>query len=170
MPPVTCKDRDMNRAGRDKRHPVTNALCVLIPFLTAAAIFMVWRSRAEWPIADIDQGIVETYCRLIGNGQYGEAYDQCLSSAYRRQVSRDDFIRAQTATREARGVLQEREFVRAWSYFNLFTRVREFRLLYLLTYPDDQWRNYIVGDNADGEWRIEGTYRKEVDNLRYIVW
>jgi hypothetical protein len=156
-----------SKAGRKQMGAV---LFIIIPVLIAGTVWLALRGSKDWPIDELDTGIVETYCRFIAEGRYDEAYEQCLSSAYRRDVSREDFAGAHERVRTERGVLQSRELVRMKSSVNLFSGTRSVQLLYLLRYPDDEWRNYIIVDNADGEWRIEGTYRKTVQNLDYIVW
>ncbi len=153
-----------------KQRSLNWLLFILIPALIAGGIFLALRGAEEWSIEEVDQGVVETYCRLIAEGRFDDAYDQCLSAAYRRQVSREDFARGHTQTRAERGALQSREILREWSGVNLFSRVRDVRILYLLTYPNGEWRDYIVVDNADGEWRIEGTYRRGAKYLEFIVW
>lgn len=153
-----------------KKHPLSLLLFILIPVLIAGAVFLALRGSKQWPIEEVDQGVVETYCRLIAEGRFGDAYDQCLVAAYRREVSLEEFARAHEQTRAERGVLQSREILREWSTVNLFTRVRDVRILYLLTYPEGEWREYVVVDNADGEWRIEGTYRRAVKHLEFVIW
>lgn len=147
-----------------------NALFLIVPILIAGSIWMALRGSSEWPIEEIDTGIVESYCRLVASERYGEAYDECLSAAYRRAVSREDFVQAMGELREDRGALQSRELLRMKSSVNIFTGTRSVQLLYLLRYPEEERRNYVVVDNRDGEWRIEGTYRRTTQYLDFALW
>ena len=133
-------DLDISRRKSGKRR-MGLWLFILIPARIAGAVWLALSASKEWPIDEIDQGVVETYCRLVAEERYDEAYEQCLSAAYRREVSREDFAGAHAQTREERGALQSRELLRIKAGTNLFTRERSFQLLYLLTYPNGDWRD-----------------------------
>lgn len=148
----------------------TALICLGGAVLIAALILLALRSTRALPVEEIDRTLVDAYCRLVAQGKYAEAYAQCLTTAYRREVSRDEFAQAQRKRREEAGVLQGRELLRMKAGTSLFSGVRELQLLYLLRYPGGEERNYMVVDDADGEYRIDGTYVKPVSGLSFKVW
>lgn len=144
-------------------------------FLLAIGVFVLVvylpiRATRQWSIDDIDGDLVETYCTLVAEERYADAYQDCLSNAYRKDVSLEDFAAAQVRARESRGILQSREILRIKPGRNLFTGTRDIQLLYRLTYSRGERRDYMVINNADGDWRIEGTYILMGSGLRYEVW
>ena len=158
----------MNPSGATRKPKVW--LFLLIPALIVGAVLLALRGSKKWPVAEADQ-VVETYVRLIAEERYDEAYEQCLSADYRRDVNREKFTEAHAEVRAERGALQQRELLRAESSVNLFSGVRSLQMLYRLTYPNEEVRDYVVVNDADGELRIEGTYRLSgSDGLTFRLW
>lgn len=128
-------------------------------------------------VTELDQTLVETYCRLIAAGEYEAAYERCLNADYRGQASLKGFREAQERRRADMGVVEGRELVNRRSSINLFSRIREHQLQYRLRYrhPGNEdsrsWPVWIVVNDADGEWRVEGTYESAASGtLDFVVW
>lgn len=108
--------------------------------------------------AEIDRGVMADYCRYIGEGRFADAWDTCLSMSYRAEVSREAFVSAHQKRRAQDGALGACRLIRADLHRNLFSKTRELYLLYELTYAGRLEREYAKVNDADGRWRIEGTY------------
>lgn len=121
--------------------------------------------------AEVDQGVVADYCRLVGQGQYAEAWAQCLAEGYRAEVRQEAFVQAHQRRRAELGPLQGCTLLRADLSRNLFSRTRQLHLLYELRYPDQLAREHLVAHDADGAWRIEGTYHETAaGSLDFLLW
>jgi hypothetical protein len=145
-------------------------LFILIPALIAGAVFMVIQAVRTGPAGDVDRDLVAVYVGLIAEARYEEAYDRCLSAACRRHLSKEDFAGAHRRLRAERGPLKNREILLQKPSRNLFSGIREIQLLYRLEYEKGEWRNYLVASDADGEWRIDGTYRRATQYLEDFIW
>lgn len=128
-------------------------------------------------VAELDHTLVETYCRLIAAGEYEAAYERCLNAEYRSQATFDGFRKAQERRRTDMGVVESRELVKRNSNINLFSRIREHQLHYRVQYrhPGNEKSQsrmvWIVVNDADGEWRVEGTYESAASGtLDFVVW
>jgi hypothetical protein len=121
--------------------------------------------------AEIDRGVMADYCRLVGAGQFAGAWDSCLSRRYQADVTREKFVAAHEKRRAEAGALGGCRLLRADLQRNLFSRTRELWLLYELTYPGRVEREYAKIDDADGTWRIEGTYHLNAgDTYDFTLW
>jgi hypothetical protein len=121
--------------------------------------------------AEIDRTVMADYCRLVGAGRFAEAWDACLSTGYREEVGRDTFVAAHGRRRADVGALGGCRLVRADLHRNLFSRTRELHLLYELTYPGRVDREYATVTDADGAWRISGTYHLGAgDTYDFLLW
>lgn len=150
--------------------PYELLLFILIPVLIVGAIRLALRASRGGSTGDVDQSLVETYVGLVAEGRYDEAYEQCLSSEFRRSMSAEAFSRAHAEAREERGALRAREILMVKPGRNLFSGVREVQILYRLEYENGEWRNYLSASDADGEWRILGLYRRGAGHLVPAVW
>jgi len=141
-------------------------------FTVAWISVLIFRSMKPGPSAEeLDATLVENYIQYIASGDFTSAYEKCLNADYRRDVSLSDFQKAQEKRRAEMGIIQKREIRRARTSYNLFSPVRQHQILYALQYPSKEWMGYIVLSDADGEWRIEGTYIKSAsDTLTFRVW
>lgn len=150
--------------------PFELLLFLLVPALIIGGILLAVRAVKEGPTDVVDQGVVETYIGLITERRYDEAYDQCLTADYRNRMTREEFAQAHRDTRKERGALLNREILLIKQGRNLFSSVQNIELVYRLDYEHGEWRNYLMADNADGEWRINGTYRRAARHLEADVW
>jgi hypothetical protein len=148
----------------------TIVIALGILFLNVGLVYLSMRQTKKIPVREMDQTIVETYCRLIADGKYEEAYDRCLAKSYRDEMPLADFIQAHEKYRAATGVLQSRELIRQQSSSNLFTGEHTHQLQYDLVYPESSLRDYIVLTDADGEYKVEGTYTARGEGLNFKVW
>jgi hypothetical protein len=111
------------------------------------------------------------YCRLVGEGRYGEAWETCLTASYREEVPREKFVSAHEKRRAEVGALGGCRLLRADSSRNLFSRTREFHLLYELSYPGRAVPEYAMVNDADGKWRLEGTYHLTAgETYDFLLW
>ena len=142
----------------------TPAVGLLVALAIAAVIAVVVRAAVKGQgkdqqlAAEADRGVVADYCRLVGEGRYAQAWEKCLTASYRGEVSREKFVSAHEKRRAGTGALTGCRLLRADLTRNLFSRTRELHLLYELSYPGGVEREYAKVNDADGSWRIEGTY------------
>jgi hypothetical protein len=144
--------------------------------VTTAIVGAVWaavrgQARDQELAAQIDRGVMADYCRLIGAGRFADAWETCLSESYRQEVARDGFVSAHETRRVEVGALGGCRLLRADLHRNLFAGTREVHLLYELTYPGRVEREYANVHDADGTWRIEGTYHlNAADTYDFLLW
>lgn len=150
---------------------------LLVALTIGAAIAgLVWAAlrgqrRDQDVAAEADRTVVAEYCRLVGAGRYAEAWESCLAGSYRREVPRAEFVAAHEKRRAELGPLGGCRLLRASLHRSLFSRTRELQLLYELTYPGRVEREYAKVDDADGTWKIEGTYHLgAADTLDFRLW
>lgn len=150
---------------------------LLVAMAIAAAIAgIVWAAfrgerRDQEVAAEADGTVMAEYCRLVGAGRYAEAWERCLAGSYRREVPLEKFVAAHEKRSAEVGPLTGCRLLRASLHRNLFSRTRELQLLYELTYPGRVEREYAKVDDADGSWKIEGTYHLgAADTLDFRLW
>jgi hypothetical protein len=120
---------------------------------------------------EVDATVVENYCRFVAEGNYKDAYEQCLTAKYRKEATLDAFARAHEKRKAEVGVLQERELVRDQASWNLFSKTKEYQFIYELKYPSKSYREYMVVNDEDGAFRIDGTYHSTAgDTLDFLLW
>lgn len=149
---------------------------VLAVAIAAGIAGLVWaairgQGRDQQVAEEADRTVVADYCRLVGGGRFGEAWDTCLAASYRKEVPRERFVAAHEKRRAELGALQGCRLLRASLHRNLFSRTRELHLLYELRYPGRVEREHAKLDDADGSWRLEGTYRLGAgDTYDFLLW
>ena len=151
-------------------------LPLLIPAASVAAITLCagifgCSGRPPAKAGELDATVVETYCRLVAEGKYQEAYDQCLSADYRGDVTAERFAAEQEKRRAEAGVLQGRELIHSQTSHNLFSPVREVYLKYELSYPRGAEVQYMILTDADGPFKVKGTYHETAgETLDFMFW
>jgi len=152
---------------------------VVLVALVVAAVVSIWmivtsmrgRLGPQVLAAELDRTVVDEYCRLVAEGRYAEAWERCLSADYRGKVTIDDFAVAHDRRRAEVGTVQGRRLLTIGSTRQLFTWVRWLHLLYAVDYPGREERLYIVLSDADGEFRVDGTYEPGAgDTLDFKLW
>ncbi|MBK9376685.1 MAG: hypothetical protein IPN03_23950 [Holophagales bacterium] len=148
----------------------------LVGLAIAAVIgVVVWAAirgqGKDWEVAtEIDRGVMTDYCRLVGEGLYAEAWEKCLSASYRDEVPREKFAAAHEKRRRWARSAAAGSFAPTLTR-NLFSKTRELHLLYELTYPGRTEREYAKASDADGSWRIEGTYHLNAgETYDFLLW
>ncbi len=158
---------------------MTHVKVLVLVALVAAAVVSVWmivtsargRLGPQVLAAELDRTVVEEYCRLVAEGRYAEAHERCLTADYRSKVSVDDFAAAHERRRADVGTVQGRRLLTIDSTRQLFTWVRWLHLLYAVDYPGREERLYLVVSDADGTFRVDGTYvPAATDTLDFMVW
>ena len=120
---------------------------------------------------EIDRTLLATYVRLVGDGRYPEAWETCLSAKYRKEAPLEKFVAAHEKRRKETGRLEGARLLRFQTSRSLFSKVREHQLLYELAYPGGPQRLYAVVGDADGAFRIEGTYfMTGGETLTFLLW
>ena len=144
----------------------------LVALAIALLGLLFMKSRQPAPAAEeLDATLVEGYIRAVAAGDYASAYEKHLDAQYHGQISQADFEKAQKARRAEMGTIQKRELTFSKTSYNLFSSVRQQQLRYMLHYPGKEWSGVVVVSDADGEWRIEGTYFSSAsDSLTFKVW
>lgn len=157
-----------------KSTPASGPLVALaIAAVIGAVVWAAIRGQGkDWQVAEeVDRGVMGDYCRLVGEGRYGEAWETCLAASYREEVPREKFVSAHEKRRAEVGALGGRRLLRADVTRNLFSRTRELHLLYELAYPGRSEREYAKVNDADGAWRIEGTYHLNAgETYDFLLW
>lgn len=155
----------------------TPAVGLLVALAIAAVIgAVVWAAirgqGKDYALAEeADRSVVAGYCRLVGEGRFAEAWEKCLTASYRDEVTREKFVSAHEKRRAEAGTLAGCRLLRADLTRNLFSRTRELHLLYELTYPGRVERQYAKVNDADGSWRIEGTYHLNAgETYDFLLW
>ncbi len=120
---------------------------------------------------EIDRTLMATYVRLVGEGQFSEAWGTCLSAKYQKAAPLDKFVAAHEKRRKEAGKLEGARLLRFQTSRSLFSKVREHQLLYELSYTGGLQRHYAVVSDADGAFRIEGTYfMTGGETLTFLLW
>ncbi len=142
-------------------------------FLTAAIIIFGGCGSKSTPSATIQEldSIVDTYCRYVAEGRYAEAYNRCLNSQYKKDISLKDFTLAHEKRKATPGTLTGRTMTFNRESRNIFTDLREYQLTYELRYGSVTRHEHVKLNNEDGVFLIEGTYTASSNKtLRFIVW
>lgn len=157
-----------------KSTPASGPLVALaIVAVIGAVVWAAIRGQGkDWQVAEeVDRGVMSDYCRLVGEGRFGEAWETCLTASYREEVPREKFVSAHEKRRAEVGALGGCRLLRADLTRNLFSRTRELHLLYELTYPGRSEREHAKANDADGGWRIEGTYHLNAgETYDFLLW
>lgn len=155
----------------------TPAVGLLVALAIATVIgALVWAAirgqGKDYQLAEeADRGVVADYCRLVGEERYAEAWEKCLTASYRDEMLREKFAAAHEKRRAETGALGACRLVRADLTRNLFSKTREIHLLYELTYPGRVALEYAKVNDADGSWRIEGTYHLNAgETYDFLLW
>lgn len=159
-------------------HVKTTPSAGLLVALAIAAVIggVVWaairgQGKDQEVAAEIDRGVMAEYGRLVGEGRFAEAWERCLTASYRDEVPREKFVAAHEKRRAELGALGGGRLLRADLSRNLFSKTRELHLLYELTYPGRVEREYAKVNDADGSWRIEGTYHLNAgETYDFLLW
>ena len=157
-----------------KTTPAVGLLAALaIAAVIGAVVWVAIRGQGkDYELAEeADRGVVAEYCRLVGEGRYAEAWETCLAASYQHEVPREKFVSAHEKRRAGTGALAGCRLLRADLTRNLFSKTRELHLLYELTYPGGVEREYAKVNDADGSWRIEGTYHLNAgETYDFLLW
>ena len=157
-----------------KSAPSSGLLVLVLLLVVGAGVFWFARRgmKADLEVVrEIDRTVMADYVRLVGEGKFGEAWETCLAKSYRDEVPREKFVSAHEKRRAEAGALQGAKLLRHSAHRNLFSRTRTFHLLYELSYPAGPQPQYAVVDDADGAFRIEGTYHEGAgDTLDFLLW
>ena len=120
---------------------------------------------------EVDRTLMAGYVRLVGEGRFAQAWETCLSSSYRKNAPLERFVAAHEKRRKETGGLQGGRLLRSQASRSLFSKVRELQLLYELSYPGGVERNYVVLNDADGAFRVDGTYCMTAgETLSFLLW
>ena len=157
-----------------KTTPAAGLLVALaIAAVSGAVVWVAIRGQGkDYELAEeADRGVVAEYCRLVGEGRYAEAWETCLAASYQHEVPREKFVSAHEKRRAGTGALAGCRLLRADLTRNVFSKTRELHLLYELTYPGGVEREYAKVNDADGSWRIEGTYHLNAgETYDFLLW
>jgi hypothetical protein len=146
--------------------PAAAAGCLIL----CAGIFGC-SGRPPAKATELDAAVVETYCRLVAEGKYQDAYEQCLTAEYRGDVTAQQFAAAMEKRRAEAGVLQGRKLIYSQTSHNLFSPVREVHLKYELQYPRGPEVQYMILSDADGAFKVKGTYHETAaETLDFLFW
>jgi hypothetical protein len=120
---------------------------------------------------ELDRTLVERYCRLVAEERYAEAWQECLTDAYRGNLPVEDFAAAHRKRRAEDGVIAGRELLHVQSSRNLFSRERRLQLLYRLVSASGERTRVLIVSDADGGMRVDGTYTESPsETLTFEVW
>ena len=147
-------------------------LALIVAVIAGVAWFAVRGMGRDQDVArEIDRTVMPEYCRLVGTGQFAQTWERCLSASYRKAVALEAFVAAHEKRRRDIGALGGCRLLRASLHRTLFSKTREVHLLYELNYPGSVRTEYAVVNDADGAWRIEGTYHLNAgEALDALVW
>jgi hypothetical protein len=151
---------------------VFSIIGIVAVVIAALVFFMVSGTRKTGAeVKMLDGTLVNDYVQAIAAENYRKAYDECLSAEYRGNMALADFEEKQRARRAEFGAVHGRKLTWQNSTSNIFSRVREHQFQYDLSYPGTVWAGWIVLTNADGAWRVNGTYVKTGGKgLNFKVW
>ncbi len=144
--------------------------------IAAVIVAVVWTAirgmgKDQDVAGEVDRTVMAEYCRLVGAGEFARAWETCLTASYREEVPREKFVAAHEKRRAEVGALGGCRLLRASLHRNLFSKTRELQLLYELTYPGGVKNEYATVNDADGSWRIEGTYHMTAgETLDFLLW
>lgn len=145
----------------------------LIPFIIliiTSSAFSGCRDKPRVDRASLEK-IVDNYCSDVAAGNYSNAYDMYLNSAYKKDITLDDFTAAHKKRKETYGVLLEKKATFMTSTKNLFSGLREYQFTFELKYKDKTVHEVVKLNDEDGKFLIEGTYTySSSDTLRFMVW
>ena len=157
-----------------KATPSSGFLVLALLLAVGVAVFLVARRgmTADVDIVrEVDRTVMAEYVRLVGEEKYGEAWEECLAKSYREEVPREKFVAAHEKRRHEAGPLGGAKLLRHSVHRNLFSKTRELHLLYELSYPAGAQPQVAVVNDADGTFRIEGTYHEGAgDTLGFLLW
>jgi hypothetical protein len=122
-------------------------------------------------VREIDRTVMAEYIRLVGDEMFGEAWETCLTKSYREEVPREKFVAGHEKRRREAGPLGGAKLLRHSAHRNLFSKTREYHLVYELSYPAGVQPQYAIVNDADGAFRIEGTYHEGAsETLSFLLW
>ncbi|HRY43168.1 MAG TPA: hypothetical protein P5164_04395 [Thermoanaerobaculia bacterium] len=157
-----------------KGTPSSGLWVLLLLVAVGAVVFRLARRGTvsdDAIVRDADRTVVAEYVRLVGEGKYAEAWERCLTKSYRDEVPREKFVAAHEKRRAETGALAGAKLLRPRVSRNLFTRTRTLHLLYELSYSGKSVPEYAVLNDADGAFRIEGTYHEAAgETLDFLLW
>ncbi len=120
---------------------------------------------------EIDRTLMSEYIRLVGEGRFAQAWETCLSAKYRKEAPLEKLVAAHEKRQKEAGRLQGGRLLRFQASRSLFSKAREHQLLYELSYPGGVQQQYVVVNDADGVYRIEGTYHMTAgETLSFLLW
>lgn len=147
---------------------IIGIVVVVIGLLVYFFVTGTRQSAAE--VQELDATLVNAYIQAVAEGNFKKAYEDCLSADYRRNITLADFEKVQQQRRAEMGIIQNRKLMWRNNSRNLFSGVKEHQVMYELQYPGQTWNGWLVLTNADGAWRIDGTYVKIGSGLNFKVW
>ncbi len=149
-------------------------LVLALLLAVGVAVFLVARRGMTADVdvvREIDRTVMADYVRLVGEGKYGEAWEKCLAKSYREEVPREKFVAAHEKRRAEAGALGGAKLLRHSTHRNLFSKTRTHHLLYELSYPAGTQPQVAIVNDADGAFRIEGTYHEGAgETLDFLLW
>lgn len=126
--------------------------------------------NANLEIQELDRTLVNDYCQAIINEDFENAYRNYLSADYQQQVTLAAFSKAHQQRRSEVGVIINRKIIWTNSSINLINRIKTYQILYEIQYANQNWQGWMVLNNADDQWRIEGTYVTISTGLNFKLW
>ena len=156
-----------------KATPSSGFLVLALLLAVGVVVFLLARRgmKADVDVVrEIDRTVMAEYVRLVGEGKYGEAWEKCLTKSYREEVPREKFVAAHEKRRAEAGALGGAKLLRHSTHRNLFSKTRTHHLLYELSYPAGAQPQVAVVNDADGTFRIEGTYHETGETLGFLLW
>ena len=143
-------------------HPISNDK----PSFTIAGI-----TFEVCPKDKIHTDYFNDYCKYVAEGNYTNAYEKCMNSRYKKDISIDDFTSAHEKRKETMGILLEKKLTFKTNSYNIFSGLREYEFTYELKYTNTTNHEIIRLNDQDGIFLIEGTYTSSSsDTLRFMVW
>ncbi len=116
---------------------------------------------------EVDYTLVKQYCELVTASLFEQAYHDCLAESYRDDLPAGVYLDAQIKRRNEYGNLKRWEFRKADPGRTLYLPVNEVQILYKLHYEKKTALGWIIATNAEGEWKIIGTYS---ERMYLMVW
>jgi hypothetical protein len=157
-----------------KTTPSSGILVLVLLLAVGAGVFWLTRRGVTSEgdvVREIDRTVMAEYVRLVGEGKYSDAWERCLTKSYREEVPREKFVAAHEKRRAEVGRLGGAELLRHSLHRTLFSKTREVHLLYGLSYPGGTQPERVILNDADGAFRIEGTYHEGAnETLDFLLW
>ena len=157
-----------------KATPSSGFLVLAVLLAVGVVVLLVARRgmKADVDVVrEVDRTVMAEYVRLVGEGKYGEAWEKCLTKSYREEVPREKFVAAHEKRRAEVGALGGAKLLRHSTHRNLFSKTRTHHLLYELSYPAGTQPQVAIVNDADGAFRIEGTYHEGAgETLGFLLW